>query len=97
MIGPFILRRRKMDVLKDLPEKIERVYYANFDSRQKEIYDAQVMKISKLVENEDEKAFSTSKIAILAELMKVRQICCDPSLLLENYKGGSAKRIPVYS
>lgn len=92
MIGPFILRRRKMDVLKDLPEKIERVYYANFDSRQKEIYDAQVMKISKLVENEDEKAFSTSKIAILAELMKVRQICCDPSLLLENYKGGSAKK-----
>lgn len=92
MIGPFILRRRKMDVLKDLPEKIERVYYANFDSRQKEIYDAQVMKISKLVENEDEKAFSTSKIVILAELMKVRQICCDPSLLLENYKGGSAKK-----
>lgn len=92
MIGPFILRRRKMDVLKDLPEKIERVYYANFDSRQKEIYDAQVMEISKLVENEDEKAFSTSKIAILAELMKVRQICCDPSLLLENYKGGSAKK-----
>lgn len=92
MIGPFILRRRKMDVLKDLPEKIERVYYANFDSRQKEIYDAQVMKISKLVENEDEKAFSTSKIAILAEPMKVRQICCDPSLLLENYKGGSAKK-----
>lgn len=92
MIGPFILRRRKMDVLKDLPEKIERVYYANFDSRQKEIYDAQVMKISKLVENEDEKAFSTSKIEILAELMKVRQICCDPSLLLENYKGGSAKK-----
>ena len=92
MIGPFILRRRKMDVLKDLPEKIERVYYANFDSKQKEIYDAQVMKISKLVENEDEKAFSTSKIAILAELMKVRQICCDPSLLLENYKGGSAKK-----
>ncbi len=92
MIGPFILRRRKMDVLKDLPEKIERVYYANFDSRQKEIYDAQVIKISKLVENEDEKAFSTSKIAILAELMKVRQICCDPSLLLENYKGGSAKK-----
>ena len=92
MIGPFILRRRKMDVLKDLPEKIERVYYANFDSKQKEIYDAQVMKISKLVENEDDKAFSTSKIAILAELMKVRQICCDPSLLLEDYKGGSAKK-----
>ena len=92
MIGPFILRRRKMDVLKDLPEKIERVYYANFDSKQKEIYDAQVMKISKLVENEDDKAFSTSKIAILAELMKVRQICCDPSLLLENYNGGSAKK-----
>ena len=92
MIGPFILRRRKLDVLKDLPDKIEKVYYANFEKSQKEIYDAQIMKISKLVENQDESAFTRSKIAILAELMKTRQICCDPSLILDNYKGGSAKK-----
>ncbi len=92
MIGPFILRRRKLDVLKDLPDKIERVYYANFEKSQKEIYDAQIMKISRLVENQDESAFSKSKIAILAELTKTRQICCDPSLLLDNYNGGSAKK-----
>ncbi len=92
MIGPFILRRRKLDVLKDLPDKIEKVYYANFQKSQKEIYDAQIMKISKLVENQDESAFTRSKIAILAELMKTRQICCDPSLILDNYKGGSAKK-----
>ncbi len=92
MIGPFILRRRKLDVLKDLPDKIEKVYYANFDKSQKEIYDAQIMRISKLVENQDESAFTRSKIAILAELMKTRQICCDPSLILDNYNGGSAKK-----
>ncbi len=92
MIGPFILRRRKADVLKDLPDKIERVYYANFDSKQKEVYDAQISKISKLVEDEDIKEFTKNKIAILAELTKTRQICCDPSLILNDYNGGSAKK-----
>lgn len=92
MIGPFILRRRKIDVLKDLPDKIEKVYYADFDTKQKEIYDAQVVRVSKLVANESDKDFSQNKIAILAELTKIRQICCDPSLIYENYDGGSAKK-----
>ena len=92
MIGPFVLRRRKIDVLKDLPDKIEKVYYAEFSKLQKEIYDAQIMKISNLVERQDESAFSRNKIAVLAELTKTRQICCDPSLILDNYKGESAKK-----
>ncbi len=92
MIGPFILRRRKADVLKDLPDKIEKVYYANFDSKQKSVYDAQISKISKLVEDGDIKEFTRNKIAILAELTKTRQICCDPSLILEEYDGTSAKK-----
>ena len=39
-----------------------------------------------------EKEFRASKIQILAELTKLRQLCCDPSLLYENYKGDSAKK-----
>ena len=35
--------------------------------------------------------FKTSKIQILAELTKLRQLCCDPSLIYQNYHGGSAK------
>ncbi len=92
LISPFVLRRRKADVLKDLPEKTERVYYANFNKEQKAIYDAQIMKISNLVDGQSERDFSRGKIAILAELMKTRQICCDPSLLYDDYHGGSAKK-----
>ena len=44
-----------------------------------------------LLEKENEESFRKSKIQILAELTRIRQICCDPALLFENYDGGSAK------
>ncbi|XME02903.1 DEAD/DEAH box helicase [Lachnospiraceae bacterium C1.1] len=90
MVSPFILRRKKEDVLKDLPAKLEEVRYAKFDKKQREVYDAQVLKMKGLLENEPETG--EGKIKILAELTRIRQICCDPSLLFENYKGDSAKR-----
>ncbi len=92
MVTPFILRRLKMDVLKDLPEKLEEVRYARMEDKQQKIYDAQVVRMKKKVQSQDEKEFRQSRIEILAELTKIRQICCDPTLLLENYDGGSAKR-----
>ena len=44
-----------------------------------------------LLEKESDESFRKSKIQILAELTRIRQICCDPALLFENYEGGSAK------
>lgn len=92
MVSPFILRRLKKDVLRDLPEKLEEIQFAQFDTKQKSIYDGQLVHMKKMIENLDESS-GESKIKILAELMKIRQICCDPSLILENYDGESAKRI----
>lgn len=91
LVEPFILRRLKQDVLKDLPEKIEEICYVNFDTKQQQIYDGQALHMKKMLEGESDESFQKNKIAILAEITKIRQICCDPSLCLENYEGGSAK------
>jgi len=90
LTAPFILRRRKKDVLKDLPDKIEEIRYANMDEKQGKIYKAQIMHIKNMLDSSDDD-FNKNKIAVLAELMKLRQICCNPRLCFENYDGESAK------
>ncbi len=92
MVQPFILRRLKRDVLKDLPDKLEEVRYLRMEKKQQQLYDAQVVRLKKLVADKSEQAMATDKLEILAELTRIRQICCDPSLLFENYAGESAKR-----
>ena len=91
MTGPFILRRLKSDVLKDLPEKLEEVSYAEMESEQRRLYDAEVLRIRKNIEDKEEDEFRKNKVLVLAELTKIREICCDPSLVFENYQGKSAK------
>lgn len=91
MTGPFILRRLKNDVLKDLPEKLEEISYSEMDGEQRKLYDAEVLKIRKNIEDEEESEFRKNKVLVLAELTKIREICCDPSLVFENYNGRSAK------
>jgi hypothetical protein len=93
MVSPFILRRLKKDVLKDLPEKIEELQYAHMETAQQQLYDAQVVHMKELLKSQDEESFKKNKIQILAELTRIRQICCDPSLMVANYKGESAKRL----
>ncbi len=91
MTAPFILRRLKTEVLKDLPEKVEETHVVRFAEEQQKLYDAQVVRMKNLLQEETEDSYRKSKIQILAELTRIRQICCDPALLFENYSGGSAK------
>ncbi|MFA9423303.1 MAG: SNF2 helicase associated domain-containing protein [Sedimentibacter sp.] len=91
-IQPFILRRLKKDVLKELPDKIETLYYAQMETVQKKLYFAELMKLNEQFNNEIESnGYNKSQIKILSMLTRLRQICCDPSLYFDNYKGGSAK------
>lgn len=91
MIRPFVLRRLKKDVLRDLPDKLEENMYTRLEGEQQKLYDAHVKRMKLLLDKQSEEEFNTSKIVILSELTKLRQICCDPALLFEEYKGESAK------
>ncbi len=91
MIRPFVLRRLKSDVLKDLPEKLEENIYAKMEGEQLSLYDAHVQRMKMVLNKQTDQEFKTERFAILAELTKLRQICCDPSLVFEDYQGESAK------
>jgi superfamily II DNA or RNA helicase len=89
MVSPFILRRRKIDVLKELPDKIEDVVYAVIDGEQQKLYDAQVLKLKNIISNSDRKNLDT--FVVLSELLRMRQLCCHPSLVYPGYSKNSAK------
>ena len=91
MVAPFIMRRLKSDVLKDLPDKLEEVRYVKFDKIQQTAYDAQVVHMQEMLTKQDDEDFNKNKMKVLAELTRLRQICCDPGLCFDNYDGGSAK------
>lgn len=91
MIRPFILRRLKGDVLKDLPEKLEENIFAKIEGEQLSLYDAHVTHMKQMLEKKSDAEFKSEKFQILAELTKLRQLCCDPALLFEDYEGESAK------
>ena len=90
MTSPFILRRRKDEGLLSLPKKTEKKFVVDMTEEQRKIYDSRIAVIKGIMaENPDAKR--TEKIAILAEITKAREACCDPTLLFLNYNGGSGK------
>ena len=93
MVSPFILRRLKGDVLRDLPDKLEETRVVRFGDEQQRLYDAQVVHMKKELASGDDSDFNKKKLQILAELTRLRQVCCDPHLCYDNYCGESAKLI----
>ena len=91
MISPFVLRRLKKDVLRDLPDKIEENTMTRLEGEQRELYEAQAQALKLTLENQSEEEFRQSKITVLAQLTRLRQICCDPALVYEGYRGPAAK------
>ena len=89
MIKPFILRRDKKSVLQDLPEKLETNYYSVLTEEQKKIYLAYLRQMREEIAQMDTAAFRKNRISILAGLTRLRQICCDPRLFVEDYEGTS--------
>ena len=87
-VAPFILRRRKEDVLKDLPEKFEVIITTEMSQEQRKLYDAFRLKAKEELKSKD----GGSKIMeVLSIITRLRQICVDPSTFVENFVGESGK------
>ncbi len=91
-IKPFILRRRKKDVIKELPEKLENNIFIDLSEEQKKLYISELETVKKKIDEiiKDE-GIGKVRFMILQLLMKLRQICIDPSIIYEDYKGESNK------
>lgn len=89
LISPFILRRLKEDVLDELPYKIEKEYLIPMTFSQKQIYNSYMKEVKKKIK--ENKKIKDNKIVILSYLTKLRQLCLDPSLLIDDFKEESAK------
>lgn len=91
-IMPFILRRMKKDVLTELPDKVERKMINVMTAEQEKVYKAWFIQSQKEFSREiAQNGFGESRIKILAILMRLRQIACNPQICLEGYTGGSGK------
>lgn len=91
-IHPFILRRMKKDVLKELPEKYESKMVTELTEEQKKVYLSYMQDIRNSLYAEIERnGIERSQMKILAALTRLRQICCHPATFLDNYTGGSGK------
>ncbi len=85
-LRPFLLRRTKGQVAKDLPPRTEEEVYANMDGIQMELYKAELKRIQKaLLGLDSDEAVKKNSFAILQGLMRLRQICCHPGLIDPKY------------
>ena len=82
----------KLEFGKELPDKIENNIYIDLTKKQKKIYLAELEKTKKKMEELFENGvFEKSRIEVLKLLTRLRQICIDPGIIYENYKGGASK------
>ena len=86
MVAPFLLRRLKSEVLKELPPKIEHTDKVLLSDEERRAYLATASAFrSSFADGNGE------KLQILSALTRLRQICCDPNLCFENYEGETSK------
>ena len=81
-VRPFVLRRRKEEVARELPEKTIIVRKVELNGAQRDLYEAVRVAMDAMVREEVvNKGFGRSQIVILDALLKLRQVCCDPRLV----------------
>ncbi len=90
-IKPFVMRRKKEEVLTELPDLIEVVYKNELEDQQKAIYLAQLQQMRDRLSQVTDQEFQRSRVEILSGLMRLRQICDTPALFMDDYHGASGK------
>lgn len=84
-IAPFILKRNKNDVLKDLPPKEERVFTVVMNDKQKQLYEAYLQRVKNDLRS------GMDKVTILSEITRLREICVDPNMFVDGFDETSEK------
>lgn len=80
-VYPFILRRLKRDIAKDLPPKMESIAYCQMTPEQRDFYlDVLDSTRQELFNKFDESGFEKNKMSVFSALLRLRQICCHPRL-----------------
>jgi len=87
-IRPFLLRRLKGDVLRELPEKTEMIMTAEMTEEQRKVYQASLLRLRPQMET---MLAGRNRIEVLAAITELRQICGHPSLVLPSYAASSGK------
>jgi superfamily II DNA or RNA helicase len=91
-LQPFLLRRRKRDVAKDLPEKIEQVVLSSLTSQQRAAYDALLREIQHGLGSSGKNVNAgAQRMKMLTGLLRLRQVCCDLRLVGIDKEETSAK------
>ena len=91
LIRPFILRRLKSDVLQELPPKTEITLEVEMSKDELLLYEAQRLKALENIDAHDEEGAGQQHLRILGEIMKLRRLCCNPSLVLPDCKIAGSK------
>ncbi len=91
IIRPFILRRLKSDVLQELPAKTEITLGVEMSNEEVLLYEAQRLKALENISAHEDEGAGQQHLRILGEIMKLRRLCCNPSLVLPESKIASSK------
>lgn len=81
-IRPFVLRRKKEEVAKDLPEKIQQIVWIEMSSSQRQLYDEYLAGFrGHLLKKVERDGVSKHRMEVLEAILRLRQICCHPLLV----------------
>ena len=91
-VRPFLLRRTKGQVAKDLPDRTEEDLFCEIEGEQKTLYSAELKRAQQLLLGiKTQKELAKHQFHFLTSLLRLRQICCDPRLVSTNSKEAGAK------
>ena len=91
-IRPFILRRKKKEVSKELPDKIEQIEYLDMSETEKAMYQSLVEDTKEEINNIiSSEGFTKARFKIVTLLTRLRQLCISPALLDKDYTEESVK------
>ncbi|MGI5922725.1 MAG: SNF2-related protein [Lentisphaeria bacterium] len=94
LVRPFILRRTKQEVCAELPAKLEQILYCELGDEQRRLYDNLLLAGRKLLELAKREGWQEHRFDVLATLLRLRQACCHPALLPQEYLGSYPKDMP---